>query len=1411
MKITKTMRILAVLLVSVMVFSMFAACTDELVNGETTAPQGNETTESAKNETTAPTEDNTTTPSGDDTTAPAGDDTTEPDGETTEAPAETTEAPAETTESKAETTESKAETTESKTETTESKAETTESKAETTESETETTETTEPECKHENTALDASCNLVCSDCKVTLDTDQHVAGAPDKDDACNVKCENCGKLMESNKHTAGEADANDHCNVKCTVCNAVLEENKHNKKGATADPEDHCNIKCTVCGDVLVSNKHGEAVVDTADGCKVKCPVCNDVVEDAPKHNVEGVNWTPVLVPEGGSTQLQEEKICTACNQQGEVRAAASKSSFDNIYLNGTLIKKAQFTEEHAKSVVSNFGLGGWTAINGGVSKYVYRVNGGEWQDALWSGSLWNLTTSDAHVKVVTDSKLGLVDYGEKGGYNSGIYTANLQEYANQDITVEFGIVPKNNPGTAESINVIIIYTQDNLFVVCDHSLNTNGFEYNAEDPQYLYCTKCSKCEQTCKVEAAVTDKGLLVFTPQYLVKETGPSLTPTLETTEGGMSYIRVTANKESGEITDHIFSNTTNPIESSKFKYVAVLYRSSSLQQLQVVYDGVNSGVKANVRDMAYSMGGDNWTFSIQSINTFGKADATGSGYYNGTQMTAFRVDYFNTTRPVGATTDVAFIAFFETEEDAFAYYALYRDAYGVECGHYRVNTVENGTPEWKISEDKPGYFAQYCKDCQAEVNFSACQHHDVSQLTNVTAKEAATGLLTYTADCGLCGLEGVEVPAASDTKIFSAGELFAIGKNQTGFMGKTRAEGLVAEDSDANGMPYLKVTPDHVYTFTALYETSIILNSGATNLIPEKYIAILYRTTGNTHFEFFMADAGVTTAESGKFSNKNIDGLINDGKWHLKVVDISALTHYSEEGIGWSRFDIFNPGSDGKVAIQRNADIAYIGFFASAEDAEAYYLAYVNEYLGQDGCEHQFSDWAKNEETKELSRTCPRCDKVETKRCDEHVFDDTKWVKTEEAGVITNVCTFCGETVTKNCEHLYDDANWEKTEEAGVIKNSCVYCDEPTTKVCDHSGALVCEKTAGEATFKFVCACCGLDIGRDSTNVIVLTPEQLIGLLDSAANANDGGDKKKVASFENTTDALYNNIPYIRAEMITATNGESYVYITFPNALTGVGKYVSFGYRSYDINACEMFISATGGIAGGQNKRIDNMSSTNYWSVRTFDFSAHTTFNATDGIKKIRWDFDATAKVGNYLDIAYLGFFNSQAEADAFYAAYYAEYGLDYKFNAHSDSCTVNGEKYSGPGSSGLSATLEYDLSGYTFDAAPEIKFKGWVLSSLGVESFQYRYIVEGEEPVLGSTFAGVDRKTDVGTSDYAKALGFTAESGAGAGITERVIPIEGYEGKTVTVEIVAKCKDGKDIVVVSFQNITIPAAN
>ena len=1371
MKITKTMRILAVLLVSVMVFSMFAACTDELVDGETTAPQGNETTESA-NETTAPKGEETTAPKGDDTTAPADDDTTEPGDETTEPKVETTEPKVETTESEPETTESKTETTESEPETTESKTETTESKTETTETE---SETTEPECKHENAALDASCNLVCPDCKVTLDTDQHIAGAPDKDDACNVKCTNCGKLMESNKHTAGEADANDHCNIKCTVCNAVLEENKHNKKGATADSEDHCNIKCTVCGDVLVSNKHSEAVVDTADGCKVKCPVCNDVVEDAPKHNLEGVNWTPVLVSEGGSTKLQEEKVCTACNQSAEIRDAAAKVATDNIYINGGFVKKAEFTAEHAKSVVTNFGLGGWTAINGGVSKYVYRVNGGEWQDALWSGSLWNLTTSDAHVKAVTDSKLGLVDYGEKGGYNSGIYTASLQEYANQDITVEFGVVPKNNPGTAESINVIIIYTRDDLHVVCDHSANTNGFEYNAEDPQNLYCAECSVCGQSCKVEAAVTDKGLLVFGPQYLVKETASGLKPTLVTTEGGMSYIRVTATKASGEETDHIFSNTTNPIDSSKFKYVAVLYRCSSLQQLQVVYDGVNSGVKANVRDMAYAMGGDNWTFSIQSINTFGKADATGSGYYNGTQMTAFRVDYFNNARSVGTTADVAFIAFFETEADAFAYYALYREAYDVECGHYRVNTVENGTPEWKASETKPGYFAQYCIDCQAEVNFSACQHHDVSQLTNITAKDGATGLLTYTADCGLCGLKGIDVPAASDTKIFSAGELFAIGKNQTGFMGNTRAEGLVAEDSNANGMPYLKVIPDHVYTHTALGETYIILNDGTTDLIPAKYFAILYRTTSNTHFEIFLGAAGTTAP--GNHSNKNIDGLIEDGEWHIKVVDVSTMAKYSENGVGWTRLDIFNPGSNGQVAIQRNVDIAYAGFFASAEDAEAYYLAYVGEYLGQDGCEHKFGDWVKNEETKELSRTCLRCDKVETKRCDEHVFDDTKWEKTEEECVIKNVCTFCEETVTITCEH---------------------------------NGALVCEKTAGELTFKFVCAYCGVDTGRNSENVIVLTPEQLIGMLDSAANANDGGANKKVAKFENTTDAIYNNIPYIRAEMITATNGESYVYITFPNALTGVGKYVSFGYRSYDINACEMFISATGGFAAGQNKRIDNISSTNYWSVRTFDFSAHTTFNATDGIKKIRWDIDASAKVGNYLDVAYLGFFNSQAEADAFYAAYYAEYGLDYKFNAHFDSCTVNGEKYSGPGSSGLSATFEYDLSGYTFDAAPEIKLHGWVLSSLGVESFQYRYIVEGEEPVLGATFAGANRP-DVGTSDYAKALGFTEESGSGAGIDEKVIPIEGYEGKTVTVEIIAKCKDGKEIVAVSFQNITIPAAN
>lgn len=1215
----------------------------------------------------------------------------------------------------------------------------------------------EEECKHANTALDDKCNSVCSDCGVTVATNQHVAGAPDAEDACNVKCTNCGKLMEANKHTAGEPDANDNCNVKCTVCNETLKTAQHQR---------------------------GDGKPDKNDGCKIKCPVCSAVL--SVKHGETATVWAPILgVNEDGN--LYESKNCVDCGTPRESRIVAKHGWLNTVQVNGVEVAKSQavgsiVTLEEGKNSADKIFVGGWVAINGGVEKYVYRVidangNAGAWIEVVYVDTVkpadQAIIDSVNGVKVDGVS-IGITGFESNALFNGGIQTGDLSDYIGMTVTVEFAVVPANNRGTDGEPNAIVIGTVENLDVVCFHGDNENEYAVSANDPQWLVSESCSVCgEPNVKIFADVNLDGKYVFSPSYIASKKGTLMT------ENGLNFVRIYASKPAdAEENFYLYSSTTAITNADG--YLAVLYRSS-------VYNNIEVFINSNANAIA---GGDNKPSDKINVSTEWQLviiNLTEKANFDEETVKCLRFDQFNTganNRTAEDYVDIGFISFFDTPADAYEYYAAYVDAYFGEdgCYHYENDGV------WVAVEGQDCKIACTCTYCGGYAKIVECPH-DKANLTNETPVENDP-IFSATADCALCGKKGIKIVSdktPGGLHIFTP-EYIASKK------------GTIMTDD--NGLSFVRInsTKASGEDYFSLYSNA---NEPMTNV--GGYIAILYRSTVTDFFDFYIDSTSTGVSETARTTKLGPTG----DTWRLIIKDHTLAQKFDGEKLVAFRFDVFNDAAN--RTNNDYVDVAYIAFFTSKEEAEAYYAAYVAEYLGEEGCSHKFTtDWEKTDDEGMIKNTCVWCEGEIVKACT-HSYGSSEWVKGEEAGTLENTCTVCDMVVVKACEHSFDDSNWVLNEETGLVKNTCLVCELLLEFVCEHKDKLVCV-IAEDGSYKYICDVCKQDSGITNEDHTVLMPDDLVNKITTLSSANDTmGANKAFADILGLTDPNYSDIPFVRVQINKKTSAEGYIYIKFSPAQKNVGKYVSIIYRSHKLTADEMFISAAASVAGGQNVSAKAFNSdTAMWTYQIFDFSEKTNWDANTGISTIRWDINNGANVGYYLDIAYVGFFNSVAEAEAFYAAYAEQYDLDYTFRGHLDNVKIDGTavKSQMPSTIGSGATFEFDFADREVTKIDGVELQGWFLSSKGVENYTIRVTDENGE-TKDITYKGADHAAVYGAYGSKAPYNYTEECGKGATFHLK-ISLEGFEGKTVDVVIIANTVDGRQIVYANLYNITAPAA-
>jgi hypothetical protein len=166
--------------------------------------------------------------------------------------------------------------------------------------------------------------------------------------------------------------------------------------------------------------------------------------------------------------QLKEIFSCTACGES-ITRDVRFKNNIDRIEgtLNGAshvinppdgndLVSRP--TEAIASRNGKDIVVQGWLAVNGGVQKYVYSVDGGEsWLECgnqpNYNGD--KFMDSEPHIKAIDGDDLGFTaaDADVNGRYR---VSCDLSSKAGETVTVIFGAILENNK-TAEPLQILTV------------------------------------------------------------------------------------------------------------------------------------------------------------------------------------------------------------------------------------------------------------------------------------------------------------------------------------------------------------------------------------------------------------------------------------------------------------------------------------------------------------------------------------------------------------------------------------------------------------------------------------------------------------------------------------------------------------------------------------------------------------------------------------------------------------------------------------------------------------------------------------------------------------------------------------------------------------------------------------------
>ena len=259
----------------------------------------------------------------------------------------------------------------------------------------------------------------------------------------------------------------------------------------------------------------------------------------------------------------------------------------------------------------------------------------------------------------------------------------------------------------------------------------------------------------------------------------------------------------------------------------------------------------------------------------------------------------------------------------------------------------------------------------------------------------------------------------------------------------------------DASANNMPYVRYVAAKESSeerFNLIGDTTYrtVANSGA-------YIAYMYRKAADApadNVDLFLN----STHSEAKGSGDSISSLnyVNDGKWHLMIVDLSAIMNKSNTayydpttGVSALSIDWFNKG--GRTAGSTYVDVALVAMFDSESQALKYFADYFEKY-NVTSCGHDFvsssayvTDGKDSTDTALYAGICRACGQADNKAApfvvniesvtSSNTFSGHVLVKTVEMYTYkTGAYNYDGDTIGTNASGAVGYQGW-----AGIMGSS------------------------------------------------------------------------------------------------------------------------------------------------------------------------------------------------------------------------------------------------------------------------------------------------------------------------------------------------------------------------------------
>lgn len=158
-----------------------------------------------------------------------------------------------------------------------------------------------------------------------------------------------------------------------------------------------------------------------------------------------------------------------------------------------------------------------------------------------------------------------------------------------------------------------------------------------------------------------------------------------------------------------------------------------------------------------------------------------------------------------------------------------------------------------------------------------------------------------------------------------------------------GANATEGI---DAEHNNLSYANVTGKSANWNATINDGVNMVYGGG------KIFAVLYRKDPSTSAFNTCRLYFNSLNSTGKYY---IGNYICDGKWHLMTFDFTDEETFTDPNIRTLIFNVFNFGSQ-----ESTVDIAYLKFFDSLDEANAFYGEYVKTYFDQDNCDHLATEW-------------------------------------------------------------------------------------------------------------------------------------------------------------------------------------------------------------------------------------------------------------------------------------------------------------------------------------------------------------------------------------------------------------------------------------------------------------------